>query len=378
MAVPNAATFLGWTGKTTEGSVSGICDGLRAHTATPGIDQLYIVYKECEDWLKKNLSILFAKSGERQKEAGVKRLQGEVIDDLNGLMPGLGDALQGYQYKKGTSGVMGGKFASLGAGYANERKSYLASGKQQAPVSASRVHTMTTAMGTNFASLSVQDFERLGSDQALLRQHLNNGTVVRMYFLNKIQRLRLLATCDRQNPLGARWVDISGNLMSTKMEANNFLGEENVCQMWAMDRYGNLFVDYDNAGHGRYAMNLNANVVMGAIRSRGQTNHSSFCAGKDVICAGNIFLWKGQLLHIDNGSGHYAPNRQALYNAVSILWNAGAVLDYLRVGVQGGPNVATTFHKGTTFLQNGGADWRQQDWKADQDAIFRAVPGFQS
>jgi hypothetical protein len=98
-----------------------------------------------------------------------------------------------------------------------------------------------------------------------------------------------------------------------------------------------------------------------------------------VICAGNIFFWKGQLIHIDNASGHYAPKRNALFKAVSILWNAGAALDYFRVGVMPGANMATIFFKARTFLDNNGAgaDWPQQDWTQDQDNVFAACVGFQ-
>ncbi len=375
MAVPGGATFLVWCGKSVAGSVSGICDALGAHSDNPSIDTLYIVYKECDDWKKKHVSALFSSASERRKETAVNRVQGEVIDDLNALKPGLGDALAGYQFKKSSSGIQGGAFAKLGAGYSHERTSYLAGGKKQAPLSGSRVHSVATGIKQDFAGLSSKEFERLGTDPALLKKHLADSTVVRMYFLNKIQRLKLLASCDRTNPLGPRWLDISGQLMHSKTEANRSMAEDVVTQMWAMDRYGNLFVDYDNSGYGTHVLNLNRDQQKGAIRARGQTNHSSFCAGREVICAGTIYFWKGQLIHIDNNSGHYAPNRQALFNAVSILWNDGAVLDYLRVGVAG-KDAPSTFHRGTTFLHHGGADWPEQDQGVDQEAIFRRCPGF--
>ncbi len=365
-------------GKTVAGSVQGICEAIAAYyQGNPSIDKLYILYKECADWKKKNVGALFSTSSERQKESAVNLLQGEVVNELNTLSPGLGDALSGYQIKKGTSGTVGGGFAKLGAGYSNERSSYVAGGKQQAPVSGSRVHTVADGMNKDFAGLSAKEFDRLGTNPDLLRAHLNSRTVVRMYFLNKIQRLKLVASCDRTNPLGARWVDIGANLMNSKIDANDFLAAENVCQMWAMDRYGNLFVDYDNSGYGRHVLNLRVDQAKGAITARGQTNHSSFCAGREVVCAGNIFFWKGQMIHIDNSSGHYAPSRQALFNAVSILWNEGAVLDYLRVGVAG-KNAPTTFHRAATFLHHGGADWPQQDWSANQDATYRGCIGFQA
>jgi hypothetical protein len=368
-------------GKTVAGSIQGICDAITAYySPAPKIETLYIIYKETADWKKKNVSALFATSSERTKESAVNLLQISVIEELNGLVGGLGDALAGYQHKRATSGTLGGGFTKLGAGYSHERSSYVAGGKNQAPLSGSRVHDVVegekeAGNNINFANLSAKEFEHLGTNPDLLKAHLRNRTVVRMYFLNKIQRLKLLASCDRSNPAGPRWLNISGQAMHSPIQANDFLAEENTLQMWAMDRYGNLFVDFTSAGYGRHVMGIDKNSAAAAINARGVTNHSSFCAGREVICAGNIFFWKGQLLHIDNQSGHYAPSRQALFNAVSILWNEGAVLDYLRVGVAS--KNALAFHRGNTFLQHGRADWPDQNPKSDQNAIYQACNGFQ-
>lgn len=363
MAVPDSATFLTWSGKTVSGSLTSVCDALDNYRTQPTVETLYIIYKECEDW-KKGLGKVFSSSSERQKESAVNRVLIEVFNEMNMKEPGLGDALKDYEFRK-AGGTQSRKFASLGAGYMNERKSYLAGGKAQSPFSGTLVHTAAEDRNKNFKTLSVTEFDKLGT-----------STGVRMYFLNKVQRLRNRVTCDSNNPAGSRWMDIGGNLVHTKISKVDFLGEENACQMWAMDRYGNLFVDYDNAGYGQHVLGKLSGGKAAATKHRGQMNHSSFCAGREVICAGNIFFWKGQLLHIDNGSGHYAPNRQALYSAVSILWNEGAELNYLRVGVMGGPTVDTKFYKGQTFLANGSADWPSQDWKANQNAIYNACPLF--
>jgi hypothetical protein len=193
-----------------------------------------------------------------------------------------------------------------------------------------------------------------------------------MYFLNKIQRMRLVATCTDRG-----WVGIRGDLMSTKMDdIQNGIAFPNECQIYAMDRYGNLFVDYPNIGYALHVLGATKGLEKAAQAARGQANHSSFCAGREIICAGNIFFWKGQLIHFDNGSGHYQPNRGALRNAVEILEQQGTDLDILRVSVFDGNTYE--HYKARTFLRNAAhGDWPQQDFGANQDNIYRACPGFQ-
>lgn len=154
-----------------------------------------------------------------------------------------------------------------------------------------------------------------------------------MYFLNKIQRLRLLATCVVQAGGATLWEDIKGQKIHTKRVAGTDKGCLNSRQMYAMDRYGNLFVDYDDWGHGALVMNVNKGPKGAAIAARGKSNHSSLCTGREVICAGTVFFWKGQLMHIENSSGHYAPRPAALHSALEILRDAGTNLNYLRVAV---------------------------------------------
>ena len=112
------------------------------------------------------------------------------------------------------------------------------------------------------------------------------------------------------------------------------------------------------------------------MASRGVTNHSSFCAGREVICAGLIFFWKGQLLHIDNESGHYAPKHNALYRTVEIIRDSGANLDYLRVGFLTADSKELFYAR--SFLQNAQhGDWPDQDTNQDHTQHFNAIATFQ-
>lgn len=362
MPIPNAVEFLGNTGESLWGSLSGIGDAIDGYHRSAGrskVDELYILYKEIEHWQKDHKpGRLFA--SKLQREAAVAILKNNVTDELDVEMAGLGSALKNYGVRK-SDGTPTKDFKSLETGYHLERKTYLADKKSQAPFSGTLVHDHKDATN-RFKTLTPQEFEAIGQK-----------TKVRMYFLNKIQRLRLLATCTDRG-----WVDIGGNLLSTKVEdMAQGIGHPKECQIYAMDRYGNVFVDFDNIGHAVKVLGATRTPAKAARDDRGQTNHSSFCAGREVICAGNIFFWKGQLIHIDNGSGHYAPTRAALRLAVEGLANQGTDLDKLRVSVYLSDDDGYDHFKARTFLQNAQhGDWPEQDWGANQDNVFRRCPNF--
>ena len=106
--------------------------------------------------------------------------------------------------------------------------------------------------------------------------------------------------------------------------------------MWAMDRYGNLFVKSSQM-----------------LQQAAYFNHSSFCAGNDVICAGTIVIDDGMLVYIDNQSGHYKPDRDQLLMAIGTLHHEGGIpfiLNTVRVGLMGANGV--TNYEGNSFLAN--------------------------
>jgi hypothetical protein len=92
--------------------------------------------------------------------------------------------------------------------------------------------------------------------------------------------------------------------------------------MYAMDENERLFVkptvDVVTAGNGSF-------------------NHSSFTAGKPVICAGELKIVGGQLTHIDNKSGHYKPTTGDLVEIIRVL-NTEYAVDFSQVTIydQGG------------------------------------------
>jgi hypothetical protein len=92
-----------------------------------------------------------------------------------------------------------------------------------------------------------------------------------------------------------------------------------------------------------------------------------------VICAGNLFIWKGQLIHFDNGSGHYAPKREHLRKALKLLAaDFGMPTGYLRVALYGANSVDiytyASFMRGSTQ-----PDWPNQDLKQNHMTIFTGL-----
>jgi hypothetical protein len=79
---------------------------------------------------------------------------------------------------------------------------------------------------------------------------------------------------------------------------------------YAMDEYGNFF--QHNAEHRREGFKY--------------FNHSTFNAGKDVICAGTLKIENGILRLITNETGHYKSTRENVANCVDVLYCEGVDL----------------------------------------------------
>lgn len=77
-----------------------------------------------------------------------------------------------------------------------------------------------------------------------------------------------------------------------------------------------------------YAMDLSERlfVLRGPALNQGQWNHSSVLSGKAVICAGELAALNGRLVYINNSSGHYKPDSEALSNCLRVLSNSNVPL----------------------------------------------------
>jgi hypothetical protein len=77
--------------------------------------------------------------------------------------------------------------------------------------------------------------------------------------------------------------------------------------IYAMDRYGNLICAPKGS------------LFKGPKGAEAEFRHSSLNAGRKVLSAGTIHIQAGQLLYIDNWSGHYRPSRAQFFAAIRVL-----------------------------------------------------------
>jgi len=229
--------------------------------------------------------------------------------------------------------------------YKYERSIYKASGKQTALAASGVGFAMqyktdvvtqyhmqqnpfvASAMNKDFDQLNISEFE------ALARIGENIGTMSEVTYLKKQHRYQYLAIPD-----GNLFYDINDNPFQA--HENDWVVAPRY--MYAIDKYGNLFCVKD-------------------IVSDKWFNHSSFSAGGKVICAGMIDINNGKLMHIDNESGHYKPNRKQLHEAIALFHDEGVDLLGTRVKVIeyiGGQKQELNY-LAYTFLTNMNA---QPDW----------------
>ena len=189
----------------------------------------------------------------------------------------------------------------------------------------------------HFRDVNLKDVEALLRSGAITFNNAMGGNVI---YYNKIERLRHLVTIDRNGFFRT----IDDQLIA--MNGNKTFGKYRM-GMYAMDHYGNLYVCLN--------MMLGKNVVM--FNGRTQTysrirgdffNHSSFLAGRDVLCAGCLHIGyncrtgqeePGVLSAIDNSSGHYKPDSNAMKACLMVLANEGVDLERVRIsGYTNGEN----------------------------------------
>jgi hypothetical protein len=190
---------------------------------------------------------------------------------------------------------------SLQPGYALERTLYVTSGKKQAP-SASTISVyqknVSETKTKSFALLTEREF-------LLIADKLKTAGVSlpqEVMFFKQSERMKYLILFDKKS--GLFLANFDNAFDTSNGTARQF--------PYVIDSYGNLFSasDYD----------------LDSLDKKVRFNHSSFAAGKDVICAGMISVIEGKLLHIDNMSGHYAPTKMNLWNALQVLNGAGVNL----------------------------------------------------
>jgi len=295
---------------------------------------LYNVWKRCSKWLKvKSQKIEKSESGKvsdcfkRRKEA-VESLKAEVSAELERESPDKLRLLDGYESRKAEDplalSVSGYAKKSLAPGYSLERKYYEEHKKEGGAgytVSASYIRETfkqkEKLVKKDFETLTLKDVEK----------NFETTAKSSVTYMNKIARLNHLVVI-RNRLLG----DIHDTplLMEEKGTGGHLM-----CP-YAMDMYGNIFI-YMDSSTPEVIDRTKTKCRLVRVKN---FNHSTFLAGKAVLCAGNMHigydvlnkkLEPGKLSCIDNGSGHYQPSKENLLNCLQVLEVEGVNIDAVRV-----------------------------------------------
>jgi len=229
-----------------------------------------------------------------QKSAGGKSTplsdaRSQVVADLQRT------AVTALAYLKNKNKTQASGHSSRGAvktlekGYSHERTNYTSGGKASNPFSGSAV---SEAMNhTGFDNVSYDSF---------VSQASGMNEYNRVEFLNRSQRLEHLVTIE------------NGLLCRDGEPVDHTTGDTLWTDTYAIDHYGNVFSKKMKYGELLF-------------------NHSSYCAGKEVLCAGTIGAIGGTLIYLSNLSGHYKPHSGYLRQALSLFAGEGINLDNVMV-----------------------------------------------
>ena len=301
------------------------------------------VAQECVRWIDAKASRNTRLKGKdelhQRRHRVVEKLLAESQDCLTALMKAM-KAFEDRKTSAKRSGVdLNARSKGLATGFAHERADYEAGSKASNPIAATAVsgiwrtefEAADGSIETYLRDVRTNGMVVNATDEALIRKvfasdfaSISYGdyqSLARVYstgkveYLKKIDRLEYLAFIKGGCLEDARGepIDSGGHLSA-----------------YAADQYGNIFVEF------------------GGFHAQ---NHSTFNAGKAVLCAGSMKIERGKLAEVDNSSGHYQPSRADLHNLVSFLDEESLDLDETVVTVFIDPTHSASY-KASTFLQN--------------------------
>jgi hypothetical protein len=219
---------------------------------------------------------------------------------------------------------------ALAEGYGFERDTFVATGKTVAPAAGAIREKWETEHEGKWKDMTLQTYVDIYNAIPTRQKGM-----AEVSYLRKADRVAYLAI-----PTGTGFQRVDGTPLHTTTVAKR---GDRIGDMWAMDRYGNLFVKDSRPMNGKTYF-----------------NHSSFTAGTEVVCAGVIvFNAGGALVYLDNNSGHYKPNGDALHAALNRLLAEGIPMAGVRVGVTTATSATPVNYKAPDFLQdpNGAPNW---------------------
>jgi len=233
----------------------------------------------------------------------------------------------------------------LAGGYARERQSWILSNKTAA-LSGSVVRGQTPTQ-QKFDDLNAKEYARLAALAKVGTASQNQVLYIRKahriaHMMIDVNANGLLCNAITQQPLD--WLMPAFD--AAQYDHSYFVA----LHPYAMDRYGNLFQSEEFKGA---ALAFQGRAVGQSGLER--FNHSSFNAGREVICAGFIGIQQGVLVWIDHNSGHYKPTRDNLKEAIDLLSADGVDLSHARVGAfnhAGGSVVSIDVFSAQAFVTN--------------------------
>jgi hypothetical protein len=322
---------------------------------------LYGLWKQCRKWLKLKEAKIDPSELFSRRKSHIESLRDEALAELANISPRVERALRAYEQTK-TQGPYQYQMKPLAQGYSRERELYLQGGKLTgSSVSHSQVHTMMDPQNLallqakqhkKFNQLTTKGFgdltQRDVSELQKLFPNAPGGWDVA--FMNKIGRMRFLVEIDTT---GVQTIlrDLAGAPLSITA---TIFGGSYALAMYAMDRYGNLFI---NVNHTQGAPFVNVTTLQ--QQQATFFNHSSFLGGREILCAGCCHVGydagrrqavPGVLSAIDNASGHYKPSTEHLVNCVHVLHDEGIDVTNVRVGDFA--HTPARFYWGNHFLGN--------------------------
>jgi hypothetical protein len=90
-------------------------------------------------------------------------------------------------------------------------------------------------------------------------------------------------------------------------------------------------IDAKKIGYAIYVMDAKGNFYLSFEAQKGKFHHSSFLAGQPVACAGEMIIFQGKILLINNQSGHYQPPPLALEQAIDSLKKNGIDVENIKI-----------------------------------------------
>lgn len=297
-------------------------------------DALIELLKACNTWLKLKKD----KNTGGKGKAHFKTRWDAIMDLANAAYAQLGPLHGGgaaeYERKKARAVGRTRHTASKGLDghYSHERTMWTEGGKKTNPLSATTLtevvseitdpNTMAYSDQLNqkyggnkvfaktFSAMSITDWRKL--DAICQEIDGNQPRARQVMFLKKADRMQYIAIPVAQGLGRSLLTRANGQLWDT----GTFPAA------YAMDTYGNLFIE------------------SGVIGTAGQSrmNHSSFLAGKEVLCAGTLKITNGILQKIDNTSGHYKPTGAHLYEALGALLDDNVDLSQAKVLITASAN----------------------------------------